>query len=123
MSYEAWGDGEEIPDGYITEDRHKEILAEETAKFKILWERDSAALGKCLAEISNLRAISEDRRARISVLERERANLIIALERHQRLWWARKQDAMHMNSDEFRAAMLAEYEATRALLRELGEAE
>lgn len=30
--------------------------------------------------------------------------------------WARKQDSTHMNSDEFRAAMLAEYEATRILL-------
>ena len=51
----------------------------------------------------------------------DRARLVERLEAHQRLWWARKQDATHMNSDEFRAARLAEYERTSALLRELGE--
>lgn len=75
MSYEAWGSGEEIPDGYMTEERHKEIV-------KVLLER---------------------------------------LEAHQRLWWARKQDATHMNSDEFREAMLREYEATRIVLKEFSE--
>ena len=41
--------------------------------YKVLWERDSCALGKCLQEIHNLRAVKEDQRARIAVLEAELA--------------------------------------------------
>ena len=39
--------------------------------YKILWERDSAALGKCLGTLSNCRAVKEDQRAKIIGLERE----------------------------------------------------
>lgn len=41
--------------------------------YKVLWERDSASLGKCLQEIYTLRAVREDQRARIAALERELA--------------------------------------------------
>lgn len=39
--------------------------------YKVLWERDSTALGKCLGEISTLRAVKEDQRAQIAVLTEE----------------------------------------------------
>lgn len=73
----SFDSNDDVPEGYMTEDRHKEIVSQ----------------------------------------------LIARLEAHQRLWWARKQDSTHMNSDEFREAMLREYEATKALLLELGEAQ
>lgn len=41
--------------------------------YKVLWERDSRALGKCIQEIHTLKAVCEDWRARIAVLERELA--------------------------------------------------
>lgn len=44
-----------------------------TLDYKVLWERDSASLGKCLQEIHNLRAVKEDQRAIIATLERELA--------------------------------------------------
>lgn len=43
--------------------------------YRMLWERDSAALGKCLQDIHTLRAVKEDQRARIAVLERELSDL------------------------------------------------
>lgn len=42
-----------------------------TPYYKVLWERDSASLGKCIQDIHNLRAVKEDQRARIAELERE----------------------------------------------------
>lgn len=47
--------------------------APEAVDYKVLWERDSSSLGKCLQEIHTLRAVKEDRRARIAVLEGELA--------------------------------------------------
>lgn len=50
---------------------HVEPSKADGTDYKALWERDSTALGKSLQEVHNLRAVSEDRRAKIVGLERD----------------------------------------------------
>lgn len=56
--------------------------------YKVLWERYSVSLGKCLQEIHTLRAVKEDQRAKIVGLERELAGHVEALKlmRQQAQW-------------------------------------
>jgi len=43
--------------------------------YKVMWERDSSALGKCLQEIHTLKAVKEDQRAQIVDLESDLADM------------------------------------------------
>lgn len=58
-------------------------LRAERDQFKAMWERDSTALGKALAQRDTARTDAEDKRARVAELEGKVTAIVGWLEREQ----------------------------------------